>query len=147
MSIDLTQSEADFLVDIPKKATSTKVYIFPESGGKLIFELQSVDNTEQFIVDINRSRIKVSGITYQSRAREIVVLRRLDIEGPPHRNPDGEVFPCPHLHVYKEGYGAKWAYPVSSGMFTDLTDRGQTLHDFLLSINTVEAPQLQMGLF
>ena len=147
MSIDLTQTEADFLVEMPKKATSSKVYIFPESGEKLTFELQSVDDTEQFIVDINRSRIKVSGITYQNRAREIVVLRRLDIEGPPHRNPDGEVVPCPHLHVYKEGYGAKWAYPVSSGMFSDLTDRGQTLQDFLLSINTVGAPQLQMGLF
>ena len=104
MSIDLAQSEADFLVAMPKKPSSTKVHLFPESGGKLLIELQSVDDTEQFILDINRSRIKVGGITYQNRAREIVVLRRLDLEGPPHRNPDGEVVPCPHLHVYREGY-------------------------------------------
>lgn len=147
MSIDLTQSEADFLVGMPKKASSSRVYVFPEAGGKLIIELQSVDETEQFIVDINRSRIKMNGITYQNRAREIFVLRRLDIDGPPHRNPDGEIIPCPHLHMYKEGYGAKWAYPISPEMFNDLTDQGKTLHDFLSAINTVEAPQLQMGLF
>ncbi|MFW9280162.1 DUF6978 family protein [Glaesserella parasuis] len=24
---------------------------------------------------------------------------RLDIEGPPHRNPDGEEIICPHIHL------------------------------------------------
>lgn len=147
MSIDLAQGEADFLVAMPKKASSAKVHLFPESGGKLIIELQSVDDTEQFILDINRSRIKVGGITYQNRAREIVVLRRLDIEGPPHRNPNGEVVPCPHLHIYKEGYGAKWAYPPPPEMFNNLDDRVTVLQDFLAAINTVEAPKIQMGLF
>jgi hypothetical protein len=147
MPIDLTQSEADFLVAMPKKASSSKVQLFPQSGGKLIIELQSVDNTEQFILDITRSRIKVGGITYQNRAREIVILRRLDIEGPLHRNPDDEIVPCPHLHIYKEGYGAKWAYPPPPQLFSDLSDRAKVLQDFLAAINIVEVPQFQMGLF
>ncbi|HEY7442131.1 MAG TPA: hypothetical protein VH701_06920 [Vicinamibacterales bacterium] len=25
--------------------------------------------------------------------------------GAPHRNPDDEEIPCPHLHLYREGYG------------------------------------------
>jgi MoaA/NifB/PqqE/SkfB family radical SAM enzyme len=147
MSIHLSQSEADLLVAMPKKASTSTVYLFPQAGGKLIVELQSTDDTEQFILDINRSRIKIGGVTYQNRAREIVILRRLDIEGPPHRNPDGEVIPCPHLHMYREGFGAKWAYPVPEDTFTNLADRARVLEDFLTAINTVEPPQIQMGLF
>jgi hypothetical protein len=37
---------------------------------------------------------------------------RLDLDGPPHRNPDDEEIPWPHLHVYREGYGDKWASPA-----------------------------------
>jgi hypothetical protein len=30
---------------------------------------------------------------------------RLDLDGPPHRNPDDQEIPCPHLHIYRAGYG------------------------------------------
>ena len=147
MSIDLSQSEADFLVTMPKKASSSQVHRFPGSGGKLLVDLHSTDGTGQFVLDITRSRIILDGVTHQNRAREIIVLRRLDIEGPPHRNPDGEVVSCPHLHIYREGYGTKWAYPALPDLFSNLTDRSTVLGDFLNAINTVEAPQFQMGLF
>ena len=36
---------------------------------------------------------------YQNRARNVVVLLRLDFGGAPPRNPDGSELPCPHLHI------------------------------------------------
>jgi hypothetical protein len=59
-----------------------------------------------------RYRIKLTKATFQNRARVAIVLYRLDIAGAPHRNLDGEKIPCPHLHFYREGYGAKWAIPA-----------------------------------
>ena len=47
--------------------------------------------------------------TYPNRARQTVVLKRLDLDGPTHTNPDGEELPCPHVHVYRDGFGTKWA--------------------------------------
>jgi len=56
-----------------------------------------------------------SRITYQNRGRAVVVLLRLDLKGSPLRNPNDEVIPCPHLHIYREGFGDKWAYPLAEG--------------------------------
>ena len=147
MSIDLTQSEADHLIAMPKRASSEDVHAFPSIGGKLVLELESVDKTEDFLLDVTRSRIDFSRVTYQSRARIVVVLKRLDLNGPPHRNPDDEVIPCPHLHTYREGYGDKWAEPVLSGMYTNLEDLPQTLNEFMKKCNVVQAPVIQRGLF
>lgn len=147
MAIDLTQVEADALMAMPKRADINEVFLFPHLGGKALIELQSLDNTEDFLLDIGRSRIDLARITYQNRAREVVVLRRLDIAGPPHRNPDGEVIPCPHIHVYREGYADKWAYPVLAERFSDTTNLQQTLLDFCAECNVVELPQIQTGLF
>jgi len=30
-----------------------------------------------------------------------------------HTNPDGEKFEGPHIHLFKEGFNDKFAYPVS----------------------------------
>lgn len=74
-------------------------------------------------------------VTYQNRARQVIPLARLDLNGPPHRNPDGSELPCPHLHLYREGYGTKWAIPVPTNDFTDLTDIWTSFSDFMRYCN------------
>ena len=85
--------------------------------------------------------------TYQNRARQIVVLLRLDISGTPHRNPNGEKVLSPHLHIYREGLGDKWACPVPSDRFEDLNDVNQTLRDFMKYCNVITLPNIQQGLY
>jgi hypothetical protein len=46
---------------------------------------------------------------------------RLDIGGGRHSNPDGEVIDGPHLHIYTEGYGDKWAYPLPDEFTDDIS--------------------------
>jgi len=74
-------------------------------------------------------------------------LLRLDVSGPPHRNPDGELIACPHLHVYREGYGDKWAIAIPTGKFENIQNRVQTLIDFMTECNVTEQPSIQTGLF
>jgi len=72
---------------------------------------------------------------------------RLDIGGAPHRNPDGEEIPCPHLHIYREGFGDKWAVLAPEAHYSNLDDLYRTLEDFMRHCNIVEPPKIQPGLF
>jgi hypothetical protein len=143
--IDLTQAEADALLATEKVRADDTQYQFP-AAGIVNIPLVSRDRTEAFLLDVRRARIDVSRVTYQNRARHVIVLARLDLNGPPHRNPDGEEVPCPHLHRYRERYGDKWAEPIPS-LFTDPTDVWQTLQEFLRFCNVTDPPRIERGLF
>lgn len=97
-------------------------------------------------MDIARSRVDISKTTYQNRARKTIVLLRLDIGGAPHRNPDGQEIPSPHLHIYKEGYGDKFAYPLPRE-FTFCENTLDYLDTFMDYCNIVGKPNLDTGLF
>jgi hypothetical protein len=108
--IDLTQAEADGLVSMEKHKVNDDRLNFPSPGERLAIQLQSLDRRELFTIDVSRSTVRLTKGTFQNRSRQVVVLRRLDIDGAPHRNPDGVEVPCPHLHIYREGYADKWRY-------------------------------------
>lgn len=124
----ISQSQADALLAMEKVATGGRP-LFPIPGTKVEVPLQSRDGRESFILDVSRARIKLSKATYQNRARQVLILARVDIDGPPHRSPDGTEIPCPHLHVYREGFGDKWAQALPAG-FADASDLWITLEDF-----------------
>jgi hypothetical protein len=99
------------------------------------------------MLDITRSDIKLTKSTHQNRARHAVILVRLDVDGPPHRNPDGVEIPCPHLHVYKEGFGDKWAVPAPAHLCQPGADAFATCTAFMAHCNIVDAPSFVVGLF
>jgi hypothetical protein len=147
MSVNLSQAEADALIAVPKRRADDEERRFPPPGDRLVIPLVSNDKREDFLLDITRSQINVAKITHQNRARQVVVLLRLDIDGAPHRNPDGEVIPCPHLHIYRENFGDKWAHPLPAGRFQNLSDLFRTFEDFMAECNVIEPPRMQAGLF
>src|SRR5690349_3665382 len=112
MPEELTQSEADALIAMEKHRVNDDAWDYPGLGVSLSIPLVSIDKRENFILDVARGRIDLRKGTYQNRARQTVILVRLDFGGQPHRNPDGVEVSSPHLHVYREGYGDKWAIPV-----------------------------------
>lgn len=93
--INLTQDEADKLMAMEKRAIDDKEWLFPPPGERVAIPPSSLDRRENFMLDVTRAQIKLSKATYQNRARVVVILMRLDLDGPPHTNPDGEVVPCP----------------------------------------------------
>lgn len=145
--IDLTQADADTLIAMEKHRVNEERHDFPMGGQSLILPLQSPDKREQFLLDISRGSINLAKVKMQNRARKVVVLVRLDLAGGPHRNPDGEEIPCPHLHRYCEGYGDKWAVPVPTQRFSNLADVRVTLTDFMAYCSITQPPHIDRGLF
>jgi hypothetical protein len=143
---DLTQSEADALIALEKHRTDEQEWDFPMGGESVCVPLQSDDGREQFLLDISRGRIDLGKVKMQNRGRQVVVLVRLDLGGPPHRNPDGEEIGTPHIHVYREGYGDKWAFPLPVD-FGAVADLRTTLDDFFRYCNVTRPPLIQRGLF
>ena len=145
MSFELTQQEADTLLSIEKYSQDDNVYLFSDISGSLRVPLISKDKREEFMLDIYRSKIELVKNTFQNRARKAFILARVDIGGSPHRNPDGEEISCPHLHLYREGFGDKWAFPVPKE-FSNTSDVWVVLQDFMSYCNIVGKPEIQKGL-
>ena len=135
---ELSQGEADVLLAMPKRRVQAGAWEFPAAGQRLMVPLESVDQREQFVLDLHRGRINLAKGTHQNRARRVIVLARLDYGGPPHRNPDGVEIGPTHLHLYREGYGDRWAFEPPQDVFVDLGDRWRTFEDFLRFCSVVE---------
>ena len=143
---DLTQADANTLIALEKRRVDDNVWDYPGLGGGVSIPLVSVDEREQFFLDLRRSRIDLAKGSYQNRGRRVMPLIRLCFGGPPHDNPDGVEIKSPHLHVYREGYGDKWAFPVPGDRFVNLSDQWQTFHDFMGFCNIVQPPNVRRGL-
>jgi hypothetical protein len=144
--INLTQLEADLLIAMEKHSKDNDLWEYPGLGGSLSVPLISADKKENFFLDIRRTDIGLKG-TYQNRARQVVVLVRLDFGGQPHRNPDDIEVPSPHLHMYREGYADKWAVAIPFDKFPNIDDPWKTLHDFMSYCNITQPPHIERGLF
>ena len=145
--INLTQSEADALIAMPKCKVDEQSWNYPALGGLVSIPLVSQNRRERFVLDVWRSgNIALKG-AYQNRARQVVTLVRLDFGGAPHRNPDDVEVSSPHLHVYREGFADKWAVPVPRDVFGNTGDLWQTLMDFMRYCNIVDPPSIARGLF
>ena len=145
--LNLAQSDADALLTLEKHKVDNTVHEYPFLGGSLKIPLISRDRREEFLLDVYQNQINLAKGTYQNRARRVVILARLDFGGAPHRNPDDEEIPCPHLHLYREGFGDKWAFPVPLEAFPSIADRWQTLQDFLRYVNVTDPPDFRRSLF
>ena len=145
--MDLSQAEADELLAMEKHAAEHEIWDYPAPGSSIAIPLTSVDGRESFLLDMYRGRIALEKDTYQNRARKVVILARLDFGGAPHRNPDGKEIGSPHLHIYREGYGDKWAYPLPSDRFPKPSDAMHLLQDFMQYCNITKPPVIQQGIF
>ena len=146
--VNLMQGEADALIALEKHRVNDEQHYFPALGDDPIeMPLQSPDKREKLSLDITRSRIDLVKGTYQNRARKFLILVRLDFGVRPHRNPDDEEIPSPHLHLYREGFGDKWAIPAPIDTFGDTSDLWRTLHDFMRFCNITRPPNIVRGVF
>lgn len=145
--IEITQVEADALIEMEKRFVDDKDWIFPPPGERIALALTSLDKRENFMLDVTRAQIKLTKATYQNRVRQAIVLIRLDLDGPPHRNPDGTEIDCPHLHTYREGFGDKWAVPAPEYRYKNVQDLFSTCEAFLQHCNITGPSKMQRGIF
>jgi hypothetical protein len=138
--IDIPQAEADALIAMEKRFIQTDDWTFPAAGDRLALELTSLDKRENFVLDITRLQIRLT-------ARQAILLMRLDLDGPVHRNPDGQEVPCPHLHIYREGFADKWALAAPADRYANPADLFLTCEAFMQHCNITGPSRMQRGLF
>ncbi len=126
----LTQSDADALIAMPKKRISNQIFYFPLPGEALSIPLHSQNDGEEFIIDINRGKLRLTKCTYQERHNLIIILVRLDVDGPPHTNPELSAVPL----------------PATNDRFVNTTDLYKTLHDFFSYCNVIDPPAIQKSI-
>jgi hypothetical protein len=143
----LTQKEADVLLAMEKTALGTSLIDLPDLGGTVDILLYAEKGREEFVLNYTRHSINLSKRNHHFRARKVIGLARLDLDGPPHRNPDGQEVGSRHLHLYREGFGLKWAFEIPDNSFSNLADSFVTLEEFLIFCNVTKLPNITRGLF
>jgi hypothetical protein len=139
----LTQLEADQLIKMAKHFVRPPALITIRPGADDTYELAGPGERERFLLDLWRGTIRLTKLRFQNRVRTVVVLVRLDVDGAPHTNPDGERLAGTHLHIFREGFDDRWAFPVDIKAFTLLDDPGTTFQEFCVFCNIESPPPVQ----
>ncbi len=144
--MSLTQAEADYLIGLDKQFVTDDVLILGDTRLEFSRPVVSLDGREQFIVDVWRGTLNLKKYKLQLRARVVIPLVRVDVAGAPHPNPDGNLVLCPHIHLYREGYDDKWAFPLTDYPFRDPDDIIVTFDDFARFCNIQRIPRIQRSM-
>ncbi len=139
----LTQAEADQFIQMAKHFVRPPASISIPPGLDDTFELAGPGDREKFHLDIWRGTIRLTKLKFQNRVQTMLVLVRLDVDGAPHTNPDGQRLIGTHLHLFREGYDDRWAYPVDAAAFTVLSDPGTTFQEFCAYCHIESPPPVQ----
>lgn len=143
----LSDLEAKELLRRDKYFEKEEIFDFPDPGKRLNLEIYSYKpERTSFFLDIAREEFNLRKHSFQNRVYTRIILLRLDLGASGHRNPDGQEIRGPHLHVYREGYEDKWAYPLPNG-FSDPNDAFTTLEQFMDYCNIIKKPIINRKLF
>ena len=74
--MNLSQLEADALIEVEKHRASETVYDLPCRDNSSQIPLISFDKTENFVLDLSFGGICLNRIKYQNRTRQIIILVR-----------------------------------------------------------------------
>lgn len=141
--MNLSDKEFKYLKDMKKEFIEDWDILLSEP--KRTRQITSTDKKEKFLLDYKKWNISCK-YTYNKRWRNDMVLFRYDI-WVPHTNPDWVRLNWPHIHIFKEWFSMKYAYPASDFWILD-TD---TIENVLLKIfkqrNIVNTPTIKISLF
>lgn len=153
--MSLTQDEADSLLQMPKLFVDVSPIEFTLTQ-PMDYEriLRSTDRREEFHLNVERGRRNRIRLKYQTRARRVIVLARLEMNGRRHKNPPesiykpGEWITGNHLHLYRDGFEDRVAYELADapGWTGPLTDGISAFEQFLRFCGVAEWPPIQTAL-
>jgi len=130
--MELTDDIFCSLMDMRKRFKESMISL-PALNQKMILDVISDDNKEAFIVDIDRTSKLEIKTKVQERYGGAIPLVRIEVNAPPHTNPDGSIIGRDHIHIYKHGYGLSWAYDLANfdnSLFKDLSKFMNVFIDF-----------------
>ena len=143
----LTQSEYDYIM------SQDKVFDDPDTTIRLgpapiqwTRQINSSVNKEIYLLDFYRGSFELTKYTINKRYRQTITLLRYD-NGGRHTNPDGEIFEGAHVHLYREGFNDKFAFPVSK-IGIDATDAMESVfHKIMYFCKINRVPDIELTMF
>lgn len=143
----ITQAEYDFLM---RQDKSFDDLISPVQLGpaplQWIRQINSMTSKEVFLLDFYRGSFELSKYTINERYRQTIIMLRFDNCGR-HTNPDGVFFEGPHVHLYREGYNDKFAFPVSEVNVSNTDTMEQVFKKIMHFCNIKKLPTIEVSLF
>ena len=112
MSLELTDAEFKKLIAMPKAFVSLPQ--LPTTTDKKAYAVRSIDEKESFILTAERNYVFELSKSKLNTSYSREPIFRVEFNSRPHRNPDGTLIGRNHVHIYREGYGMTWAYPLES---------------------------------
>lgn len=148
--MSLTQVEYSYYMGLEKQFKEPDELVLGPAPIHWKRDLLATTTKDSFILHFRRGSIELKKFTYNKTIRTCVVLLRYDAMGR-HTNPpeaDGKTFDGPHVHLYREGFDDKWAFPVTEIGLSD--NPPPTMEDVFNKIasfcNIVGCPHIQSSL-
>ena len=143
----ITQSEYNYLIQEDKAfedvETSIKLGPAPIKWKRII---NTINGKETFLFDFYRGSFEITKYTYNKRYRQTIVLLRYD-NGGRHTNPDGQFFDGPHVHLYREGYDDKFAFPIFEIGVSPSDSMEEVFKKIAQYCNIITIPTIEVTLF
>jgi hypothetical protein len=145
--MSLTQTEYEYLIKQDKEFENL---IDPIQLGpapiKWTRQINSLSTNDIFLLDFYRGSFELTRYTFNKRYHQTVILIRYDNAGR-HTNPDGQLFDGAHVHLYKEGYDDKFAYPISEIGINESDSIETKLKKILQFCNVKKIPSIEVPMF
>lgn len=142
----ITQAEFDYLIKLVKRFEEANELVLGPAPLSWERNINAIKTKDTFILDFYRGRFELSKYTYNKRYRQTIILLRYDAEGR-HTNPDGVTFDGSHVHIYKEEFDDKFAYPVTDIGIDETDGMEAVLKKFLTYCNVKSIPSIQTTMF
>lgn len=143
----ITQAEYVFLMEQEKDfddlATPIKLGPAPLQW---VRQIHSLATKEVFHLDFYRGSFELSKYTVNNRYRQTIIMLRYD-NGGRHTNPDGVLFEGPHVHLYREGYNDKFAFPVSEINVLESDTMENVFNKIMHFCNVKRFPTIEVPMF
>ena len=142
----ITDSEYLHLIELEKSFKEQKVLQVGPPPIQWSRDIIATNKSEFFLLDGYRGSFEVKKYTFNKRYRQVIILIRLDSLGR-HTNPDGTIFDGPHIHLYKEGFGDKFAFPVNKIGLKKPFKIEDGLIKLLKYCNVINIPSIQSSVY
>lgn len=113
--MSISQPEFGYLMTLEKNFTDSAEISLGPAPIRWQRELLAKKTKDAFTLHFYRGSVELKKFTYNKTVRTSIVLIRYDALGR-HTNPpgtDGKSFDGPHVHLYRDGFDDKWAFPVT----------------------------------
>ena len=145
--MSITQSDFNTIIK-EEKVFSDLISPLTLSPAPLLWtrEIRAINSKNLYLLDFYRGSFELTRFTYNKRYRQSLILLRYD-SGGRHTNPDGVSFNGPHVHIFREGFNDKFAYPISDLNIDATNSIDEVLDKLLQFCNVTKRPIVEIPMF